>query len=251
MVLAVAMALGELRHQVTFVGGSAVGFLITNTAFLNVRPTDDVDVVVEVASYGRYQDLLESLRKLGFVHDMEGPLCRLVINGIKVDVMPTDESILNFSNRWYPLAVCKATQLALSEGVSINLVSAPMFVCTKFEAFFDRGKGDYLSSSDIEDIVAILNGRAEFVSECQAEEAEVVVYLRDCFGRLGSDGQFLNALPGILPFEARSVKPLFFQRLQNLAKCNRAKRGCNAFKVVVADASRQTRRWASCRILAP
>ena len=209
----------------TFVGGSAVGFLITNTAFLNVRPTDDVDVVVEVASYGRYQDLLESLRKLGFVHDMEGPLCRLVINGIKVDVMPTDESILNFSNRWYPLAVCKATQLALSEDVSINLVSAPMFVCTKFEAFFDRGKGDYLSSSDIEDIVAVLNGRAEFVSECQAEEAEVVVYLRDCFGRLGSDGQFLNALPGILPFEARSREAIVLSTIAELSEMQPCKTG--------------------------
>jgi hypothetical protein len=68
MVLTVAQSLGTLLKEAVFLGGSVVGFLITNPAFLNVRPTDDVDLVVEVASYVKYQDLLAALRKLGFIH---------------------------------------------------------------------------------------------------------------------------------------------------------------------------------------
>jgi hypothetical protein len=38
-----------------------------------VRPTDNVDIVVETATYAKYNKMLEDLRKLGFAHDMDGP----------------------------------------------------------------------------------------------------------------------------------------------------------------------------------
>ena len=51
----VAEALGDLRHDVVFVGGATVGLLITDPAAPRVRPTKDVDVIVEVATYSEYQ----------------------------------------------------------------------------------------------------------------------------------------------------------------------------------------------------
>jgi predicted nucleotidyltransferase len=181
-----------------------------------VRPTDDVDLVVEVASYVKYQDLLAALRKLGFIHDMDGPLCRMQIQGIKVDVMPTREAILSFNNRWYPLAVANAANFKLSNDVTIKLISAPLFLCTKLDAFSDRGHGDYLSSSDIEDIVAIVNGRDELVEECAAQGGEVVEYLAANFRHLLDDDPFLNALPGILPFAARNREAIVKSRMEEL-----------------------------------
>jgi hypothetical protein len=216
MVLAVAQSLGALLPGVVFLGGSVAGFLISNPAFLNVRPTDDVDLVVEVASYVKYQDLLATLRGMGFTHDMDGPLCRLKIHGIKVDVMPTKEAILNFSNRWYVPAMATAADYKLSEDVTIKLISAPLFLCTKLDAFSDRGHGDYLSSSDIEDVVAIVNGRDELIAECAAQNGAVVEYLAANCRQLINDEPFLNALPGILPYTARNREAIVVSRMTEL-----------------------------------
>jgi len=217
MVLAVAQSLGALLPDVVFLGGSVAGFLISNPAFLNVRPTDDVDLVVEVASYVKYQDLLATLRSMGFTHDMDGPWCRLKIHGIKVDVMPTKEAILNFSNRWYVPAMATATDFQLSKDVTIKLISAPLFLCTKLDAFSDRGHGDYLSSSDIEDVVAIVNGRDELIEECAAQNGAVVEYLAANFRQLIGADLFLNALPGILPYTARNREAIVVSRMTELS----------------------------------
>ncbi|MBU0674360.1 MAG: hypothetical protein KJ950_06930, partial [Proteobacteria bacterium] len=47
----------------------------------------------------------------------------------------------------------------------INLVTAPYFLAGKFAAFAGRGNGDYLMSHDMEDIVAVLDGRPEIVED--------------------------------------------------------------------------------------
>lgn len=103
MIELVARRLGELRKEVVFVGGASTALLITDPAAPDVRATTDVDVIVEVASTFDYYRLADKLRFLGFAEDTgeEAPMCRWRIDGIAVDVMPTDEGILGFSNRWY------------------------------------------------------------------------------------------------------------------------------------------------------
>lgn len=51
---AMAVALGPLRERLVFVGGCATGLLVTNPAAADVRPTEDVDAIVEVASLAGY-----------------------------------------------------------------------------------------------------------------------------------------------------------------------------------------------------
>ncbi len=54
----VERAFTELRafaDELTLVGGCAAGFLITDTAAPSVRPTFDVDLVVEAVGYVEYQ----------------------------------------------------------------------------------------------------------------------------------------------------------------------------------------------------
>jgi hypothetical protein len=47
----------------------------------------------------------------------------------------------------------------LPSGAGVRSVSAPYFLATKLEAFDGRGSGDYLTSHDIEDLVAVIDGR--------------------------------------------------------------------------------------------
>lgn len=50
LLLGMARAMGPLCDQVVFVGGCATGLLIDDSRLMDVRPTEDVDAIVEVAS---------------------------------------------------------------------------------------------------------------------------------------------------------------------------------------------------------
>jgi hypothetical protein len=100
---AVALILKELNQKLVFVGGATVALYAPKEISLETRPTDDVDIVVELASDMDYSKLDEELRRLGFRNDIEsGIICRYKIQGIIVDIMPTNSAVLGFSNIWYP-----------------------------------------------------------------------------------------------------------------------------------------------------
>lgn len=137
----VAARLEELRDSVVFVGGATTTLFITDPAVTDIRPTKDIDVIVEVASFSKYAELEERLREKGFsnVIDGDAPICRWRIGGVIVDVMPTMSEILGFSNRWYQSAVEERTPYELPSGMTIHLVRPEYFIATKIEAFLGRG----------------------------------------------------------------------------------------------------------------
>lgn len=172
MLSAVANGLGdEILEQVAFVGGCVVGLLLTDEfTRQQVRATDDVDLIVDAVSYADYAKLQSVLRARGFKESMEDDVqCRWRLGELIVDVMPTDEKILGFSNRWYKTALETAKWHALASGSKIKVVSAPYFLATKMEAFSHRGKNDFLASRDIEDIVNLIDGREELSGELLKE----------------------------------------------------------------------------------
>ena len=167
MIKIVAERLGPLRPKVVFLGGSATGFHITDKAEPEIRATKDVDIIVEVASRVDYHQLEKTLRELGFFQKMQkdDPICRWYINDVIVDVMPTDDNILGFSNRWYLPAINNSVTIELEPNLEIQIVTAPYFLGTKLDAFFGRGRGDYLASHDMEDIINFINGRVEILED--------------------------------------------------------------------------------------
>lgn len=208
MVHHVAERLGKLREQVVFLGGAATTLLITDEAAPDVRPTLDVDVIVKIGSGPDYHRLGEALRKIGFNEDTseDAPLCRWLIDGIRVDIMPTDEKILGFSNRWYLSALHHAVWAEIGGGISIRLVTAPFFLATKLEAFYGRGQNDFMASHDLEDIIAVLDGREEITREVRSVPEEIQIFLAESFDELMQNTDFLDALPGHLPPDAASQK---------------------------------------------
>ena len=191
----VAAALQDLVDEVVFVGGSSTAFLITDDEIVTVRPTLDVDVIVEVMNLSEYYRFEKRLKKLGFVPDPDGPICRFSIEGISVDVMPNSEEILGFSNRWYQEAIDTAETHTV-QGIEIRVVSVPLFLATKLEAHYGRSHGDYLGSQDMEDIIAVVDGRPSLIRDCVSAPAEVRNYLQEKFAALLDDVEFINVLPG-------------------------------------------------------
>lgn len=155
--------LGPLADDMVFLGGCATGLLLTDVAAPPIRATQDVDVITEVASLGDYHRLSSQLRKRGFKEDQspDAPICRWVAADVVLDVMPTRPEILGFGNEWYQPALDAAVTVVLPSDKRIRMVTAPYFLVTKLAAFDGRGKGDYVTSHDMEDIVAVLDGRPE------------------------------------------------------------------------------------------
>jgi len=220
MIRNVAARLGHLRERVVFLGGAATALLITDEAAPDVRVTVDVDVIVEIASRGDYYRLAESLRSAGFSEDArEGaPVCRWLVEGIAVDVMPTDAEILGFSNQWYQQALKHAEVRQISEDMAIRLVTAPYFLATKIDAFHNRGNNDFIASHDMEDIITLLDGRPEIVDEVRNAPKDVKIFLSKKFGEFLNNRSFLDALPGHLLPDAASQQrvPILMERIRAL-----------------------------------
>ncbi len=178
---AVARALDALNKKVVFVGGATIS-LYPERPVLEVRPTDDVDVIIEILNYTDRTVLEEKLRAIGFSHGIEsGVICRYRIQGIIVDIMPTNDSSVGFSNKWYPEGFKQAVDFAIDETCSVKILSAPFFIATKLEAFKDRGKNDGRTSEDFEDIVYVLENREGVWDEMMQADAAIKKYLQSEF----------------------------------------------------------------------
>jgi predicted nucleotidyltransferase len=194
---AVSNSLGEWKDKVIFVGGATVSLYATRPLATSVRPTDDVDVVVELISMGDFYKLQEHLLKLGFKNDTESNIIsRFLLHGLKVDFMPTDPSILGFSNKWYIDGVKNAIVYEMTNGESIRIFTSPYFIASKMEAFKTRGKSDLYGSHDLEDIVFVLDNRDSIAEELFASEKNVKDYLKTEFNTLLKNNNFEEALLG-------------------------------------------------------
>ena len=222
MIKHVAEKLGPLRSKVVFLGGSATGFHITDKAEPEIRATKDVDIIVEVASRVDYHQLEKTLRELGFFQKMQkdDPICRWYINDVIVDVMPTDENILGFSNRWYLPAIKNSVTIELEPNLEILIATAPYFLGTKIDAFFGRGKGDYLTSHDMEDIINFINGRVEIIEDIKNSESDLKDFIIKSLQGFLEDELFLEALPGhLLPDQAsQGRRSIILERIKKIVE---------------------------------
>jgi hypothetical protein len=217
---AVADRLDSVELDYAFVGGSIVNLLLDHPGLSPARPTEDVDVIVETVTSRRYSDVEELLRRLGFDHDMRehAPRCRWVLAGLTVDIMPTDGAFLGLNTAWFKEALETATESDFS-GTRLRLISPVAFIATKYVAFSDRGAGDYYASHDLEDLITVIDGREQIVSEIDRAPAGLRTYVRDAVRSLLETPAFDEALPGHLPADRASQQrlPALRRKLQSIA----------------------------------
>jgi hypothetical protein len=122
--------------------------------------------------------LEEQLRQMGFQNVQDAKFMgRYTVQGLVVDVMPTDEQILGFSNKWYRYGFETAIGHEIDEQNRVKIFSPPCFIASKLEAFKSRGGNDGRLSSDFEDIVFVLENRASIWQEMSNPESELKEYL--------------------------------------------------------------------------
>ncbi len=213
--------LAPVLDELVFVGGCTSGIFVTDPAAGGIRPTRDVDAIVDITSYAQYTALSDRLRILGLVEDTsEGaPLCRWRQGNVIVDVMPTDASVLGFSNRWYPMAIDTAQRFDIA-GHGTRIVTPALFIATKLEAFHGRGDDDVFASHDLEDIVTVVDGRPEIATDVAVSDEQVRAYISAEIRSLLDNPDFAEALAGFLLPDAASQarRTILEHRLEALAR---------------------------------
>jgi predicted nucleotidyltransferase len=215
LLIAIAQAMGPLCEQVVFVGGCATGLLVDDANLMDVRPTEDVDAIVEVASLAAYHRLAAGLMERGFKQTMADntPPFRWFWNRMQLDLVPLDEKVLGFANPWYRVGFDTALTVELAGGLLLRHLSAPHFLATKFEAFKDRGQNDVYVSHDLEDIMTVMEGRSSVTQEMTIAQEAVRKHVGNSVAALLDMPTFHNALPGLLsdPEREQTVKARLLQ----------------------------------------
>lgn len=134
--------------------------------------------------------------------------------------MPIDKTVLGFANQWYPLAFETARPFVLPNRSTIQLITAPLFVATKLEAFASRGNGDYYASHDLEDVIALADGRPELSEEASSSPLSVRQFIRDSLQMLLDDSAFVDAIPAHVSYDALAADRtrIVEQRLRSLGR---------------------------------
>ena len=110
---AISREMDNLGVSYVFTGGSIVGLLLDEPEAAVMRPTDDVDIIVEILTHKDYSQFEEQLRELGFDHDIrEGaPKCRWTFRDLTVDTMPVEGAFLGLNTVWFDYALSNPTNM--------------------------------------------------------------------------------------------------------------------------------------------
>jgi len=203
MIKLIAEGLGnDLLNNVVFVGGSVSGLYATNPAAPEVRYTEDIDCIINLAARTDFNDFENELRKKKFENDIreKAPICRWVYSGITVDIMPVDSQILGFTNKWYKPGLKNTISHKITEDLNINILSAPYFLATKLEAHNSRGGSDLRFSHDFEDIVYLLDNRNELIEEIRSSDNHLKEYLKQEFNKFVNNPYLEEGIECTLPY---------------------------------------------------
>jgi len=201
MIEIVAKGLKDLLDQVAFVGGATIILYLDEEEIAQtIRPTEDIDCVIEVVNYRDYSKLESKLRSLGFSNSTEkdAPICRWLYRGVQVDVMPTEGDTLGFSNPWYSDGLKNSKEINLPSGTKVKIFPTPYFLAAKTAAFLGRGKNNFYESRDLEDIVTVLAGCSSIRQDIYEAAPEIRKYLKNHYSKLLGNESFIQSITGHL-----------------------------------------------------
>ena len=178
VVAEIAEALKDIKQDMVFVGGAVISLYTDDPAADEIRPTQDVDMTINILNLGHWEEVQKKLSELGFQPDPFGhAICSYKYNDIPVDIMATEDGPLGPSNRWYKVGFKNLKNVKVKDQ-EIKILSAPCYLATKFEAFKNRGN-DYRTSHDIEDIIYVIDNRIDIVSEITEGEPSILLFIRE------------------------------------------------------------------------
>lgn len=129
--------------------------------------------------------------------------------------MPAENSPVGPSNKWYAIGMKYLWQMNV-EDVTINILSAPCYLATKFEAFNSRGS-DYRTGHDFEDIIYALDNRKTIVEEIENTDLSILNFLVDELRKINSNSSSEEKYsPHIHPLIVQDRLPLLLEKFDKI-----------------------------------
>jgi len=190
-----ANGIAPILNKVVFTGGAIVPLYAPN-AKIDFRFTEDVDCVIEISNTLSYYKLERKLRSLGFSNDTSSNnICRWRYKEILLDIMPTNEDILGFSNIWNIKGMENSIDFILPSGCKISIFSLSYLIASKIEAYKAKGKGDFLLSKDYEDIIFLISYSPQ-INKIIESGRELLEYLSSEFKSHLENSYFFETIAG-------------------------------------------------------
>lgn len=193
VVAEVAEALQHIKQDMVFVGGAVVSLYTDDPAADEIRPTQDIDMTLNIVNLSHWEKVQAQLGRLGFHPDPFGhAICSYKYKDIPIDIMATEDGPLGPANRWYKIGF-ENLWTAKAKDQDIKILSAPCYLATKFEAFNDRGS-DYRISHDIEDIIYVLDNRIGIVEEIENDDTRIANFIKEQLQNISNKGLLQEVL---------------------------------------------------------
>jgi len=193
IVAEIAAALKDLKQEMVFVGGAIISLYTDDPASDEIRPTQDIDMTLNIINLAHFNQLQQKLKSLGFHPDPYGhAICSYKYKDIAVDIMAMEDGPFGPSNRWYKIGV-QDLMTARANDQEIKILSAPCYLASKFEAFNNRGT-DYRTSHDMEDIIYVVDNRINIVNEIMQSDIRIKSYLKEQFQTVVNKGLLSEVL---------------------------------------------------------
>jgi predicted nucleotidyltransferase len=216
VVAEVAEALQHIKDQMVFVGGAVVSLYTDDPAADEIRPTQDIDMTLNIVNLSHWEKVQEQLGALGFYPDPFGhSICSYKYKDIPVDIMASEEGPLGPANRWYKMGF-ENLWTAKAKDQEIKILSAPCYLATKFEAFNDRGS-DYRTSHDIEDIIYIVDNRVGIVEEIRKDDYRIANFIKEQLQKIINKGMMHEVLMAhIHPLMLEERMPIVEEKINQI-----------------------------------
>jgi hypothetical protein len=221
LLIEVATFLDRVDIEYAFTGGAVIPFYLDIPDLASMRPTKDVDVIVQAVTLLEYHDVEQRIVQMGWRHDASpgAPRCRWIMGDVKIDVMASSEVAGEFSSPWFQKGVQEAVKVQVAGG-SFRVVPVSVLIASKLLAFTQRGIKDPWLSHDLEDVMTIVDGRVDFMSELEATDSGLRDDIAFMMRQVINLPDFLNYLPGFLPSDPGSQGRCGFleSRLRKMAQ---------------------------------
>lgn len=189
----VAEALQEIKEEMVFVGGAVISLYTNDPAADEIRPTQDVDMTLNIINLSHWEKVQRQLGQLGFHPDPFGhAICSYKYKDIPVDIMSIEDGPLGPTNRWYKIGFQNLWTTTV-KNQEIRLLSPACYLASKFEAFNNRGT-DLRTSHDMEDIIYVLDNRTNIVEEIKKDDNRISSFIKEQLQKIIGQGLLEEAL---------------------------------------------------------
>lgn len=175
-----------------------------NPAASDIRASLDVDCVIELGTRSTFDMFEQDLRSKGFSNDTSvgSPICRWIYKKIKVDIMPSDPTVIGFTNQWYSDGIENKIEKLLPDGNRIFVFMPVYYLAAKFEAHKNRGGVDLRQSHDFEDIIYVMDNYSDLLTDISRANEKVKKYLIQENRRLLKNPNLSEGVECALPYGA-------------------------------------------------